>query len=142
MFKELLSNPNKIEPGHLQRHARIQFPMVVAASHFQQRKPGDPIPSAIGSKLAIIGIASYAPDELGLLDRVENSHALWEHAWQVAVFDVSEWQSSADARKFLTQAQVPLQTPVLEMWIDGKKVDGKAGMHAVQESLQKSGLLS
>jgi hypothetical protein len=118
MFKELLSNPKKIEPGLLQRHARVEFPTVVDSSHLQQRKPDDPIPKSIGSKFVIIGIATYAQDELGLLDRVENSHSLWEHQWQVAVFDVSEWQSSADARKFVTQIPVIAQTPILEMWID------------------------
>jgi hypothetical protein len=142
MFKELLSNPKKIEPGQLQRHARLHFSSVVSSSHLHQRKADDPIPKSTGSKFVIIGIATYAPEELGLLDRVENSHSQWEHQWRVAVFDVAEWESSADARKFVTQIPVVTQTPILEMWIDGKVVDTKAGLRMVQESLQKSGLLS
>ena len=142
MFKELLSNPKKIEPGQLQRHARMHFPSVVSSSHLQRHKPDDPIPQSTGSKFVIIGIATYAPEELGLLDRVENSHSLWENQWQVAVFDMTEWESSTDTRKFVTQIPLITQTPILEMWIDGKVVDTKAGLRMVQESLQKSGLLS
>lgn len=142
MFKELLSNARKIEPGQLQRDARAQFPSVVKASHLRQRKANDPIPSSGGSKLIILGIATYAPEELGLLDRVENSHALWEQQWEVAVFDVTEWDSAAEARKFVTQSPTVTQTPILETWVDGKIVDTKSGLHMVQESLQKSGLIS
>jgi hypothetical protein len=142
MFKELLSNPKRTEPGLLQRHARMQFPSVVGSSHLLQRKPDDPIPKSTGSKFVIIGIATYAQEELGLLDRLENSHSLWESQWQVAVFDVAEWQSSADARRYVTQIPVISQTPILETWIDGNIVDTKAGLRMVQESLQKSGLLT
>jgi hypothetical protein len=142
MFKELLSNSKKIEPGQLQRHARAQFSSVVSSSHLQQRQPDDPIPKSAGSRFVIIGVATYAQEELGLLDRLENSHSLWEHQWQVAVFDVTEWESPADARKFVTQIPVVAQTPILEMWIDGKVVDAKAGLRKVQESLQQCGLIS
>ena len=112
MFKELLSNPQKIEPGQLQKHARMHFPAVVSASHLQQRKPDDPIPKFSGSKFVIIGIATYAQEELGLLDRVENSHSLWDHQWHVAVFDVTEWESPADAHKFVTQMPVDRKSVV------------------------------
>jgi hypothetical protein len=142
MFKVLLSNPMKIEPGQLQRQARLQFPSVVRSRHLRQRKANDPIPASSGSKFVIIGIATYAQEELGLLDRVENSHSLWENEWEIAVFDVMEWEKPADARKFLTQIPVVTQTPILEMWIDGKVADAKVGLRMVQESLQKSGLLT
>jgi len=142
MFKELLSNPKKIEPGQLQKHARMLFPSVLCSSHLKQRKANAPIPTSTGSKLAIIGVATYAQEELGLLDRLENSHTLWEHQWQVAVFDVTEWTNSADAHRFVPQTAVVTQTPVLEIWIDGKVVDSKTGLRMVQESLQNFGILS
>jgi hypothetical protein len=142
MFKELLSNPKKMEPGQLQKQARLQFPAVVRSSHLQERKPDDPIPQSIGSKFVIIGVATYAQEELGLLDRLENAHSLWENQWEVAVFDLAEWESSADARRFVTQIPVVTQTPVLEIWIDGKAADSKTGLRMVQESMQKLGLLS
>jgi hypothetical protein len=142
MFKELLSNPNKIEPGQLQRHARMHFPSVISASHLQQRKPDGPIPKSSESKFVIIGVASYAQEELALLDRLENSRALWEHQWEVAVFDVTEWTSLADAHRFVPHTAAVTQTPVLEIWIDGKVVDAKTGLRMVQESLQNSGLLN
>lgn len=140
MFKELLTNPHKIEPGQLQKQARLQFPAVLAESHLRQRLPDSPIPAT--KNYAIIGVASYAPDELGLLDRVENAHALWDRQWQVAVFDVMEWQSPADAHKYLRQAQAPSQTPVLEMWLDGKLAESRMGLRPVHECLQASGLIT
>jgi hypothetical protein len=142
MFKELLDNPLKIEPAQLQANARTQFSALVRSSHLEHRKPDDPIPKFSGSKFVIIGIASYAQEELGLIDRVENAHSLWEHQWQVAVFDLMEWEKSGDAKRYLTQIPVVVQTPVLEMWIDGKIVETKAGFRMVQESLQKFGLVS
>ncbi|MBI2805169.1 MAG: hypothetical protein HYX68_09355 [Planctomycetes bacterium] len=142
MFKELLSNADRIDPGQLQTNARMRFPAVIRASHLREKKPNDPIPTTSESKFVIIGIASYAPDEMALLDRLENAHAVWEQDWEVAVFDVMEWKSSADACKFVTQIPAATQTPILEMWIDGKVVDTKTGLRLVQESLQKFGILS
>jgi hypothetical protein len=141
MFKELLNNPKKIEPGQLQKDARMQFPAALCSSHLKQRQANAPIPTS-GSNFVIIGVATYAQEELGLLDRLENSHSLWEHQWEVAVFDVMEWMSSADAHRFVSQTAGVTQTPILEMWIDGKVVDTKAGLRMVQELLLKSGLLA
>ena len=127
-FKELLSNPSKMEPGLLQRQARTRFSSVVASSHLLQRLPDDPIPSHGGSRFAIIGVASYSPEELGLLDQIENSHSIWQNQWKIAVFDVAEWTGAADAARYVPQVAPVAQSPVVALWTDGQLTDTKTGL--------------
>src|SRR5262245_53105905 len=103
MFYELLDNSQRIEPGRLQLRARQRFPTLVQKSDLQQALPGDPRHTSNKSRYLILGVATYSPDDLRLLDEVESSHAQWEQHWNVAVFDVMECKDMADVRQFTPQ---------------------------------------
>lgn len=99
MFHELLANPKHIEPGILQSDARKAFPGVVAASHLQVRKRAVNVPAS--GIFAIIGVATYSPKDLQLLDDVETGHPHWENRLRVAVFDVADCKDAAEVGQLL-----------------------------------------
>ncbi len=103
---------------------------------------GDPIPTSNGSKYVIIGVATYAPEELKFLDKVDSSHSNWGMEWTVAVFDVMECKSMSDIPKFVPQLPVMSQTPVVEVWVGGELIDVRTGLRMTLEALQKIGILS
>jgi hypothetical protein len=139
MFHELLDNPNRCEPGPLQSAARRRFPSIVQKSHLGQRDPGDAIPSS--GKYAIIGIATYSPDELRLLDEVETAYPRWGTTSRVAVFDVMECKDMEDVKKHIPAFATVVQTPVVALWDGGKLVSAQTGLRMTREVLQDAGLL-
>lgn len=142
MFQELLDNPRPIEPGCLQTHARQQFPAVVRISHLRRRVADEPTPAASESRYVILGIASYAPDELRLLDELESSHPQWHGQWQVAVFDLMECTSPAEVQRFAPQSAAVVQSPAVEIWEGGRLLEANSGLRSTREALRKHGILS
>ncbi|HLN32455.1 MAG TPA: hypothetical protein VK395_32305 [Gemmataceae bacterium] len=139
MFHELLDNPKGNEPGPLQSNAHRLFPSVVKKSHFERRLPSDPVPS--DGKYIILGIATYSPEELQLLDDVEAAHQHWDKASKVVVFDVMECRDMNDMRGYVPPLGVVVQTPVVAFWDGGKLVESQTGLRMTRELLQNRGLL-
>jgi hypothetical protein len=139
MFHELLENPKRLEPGPLQSDARRLFPAIVQRSHLEQHVPGSAVPTT--GKYVIIGVATYSPDELRLLDDLEAAHARWGGTSKVVVFDVLDCNDMNDMRKHVPSLMVVVQTPVVAFWDGGKLVASQTGLHLRHEVLHKAGLL-
>jgi hypothetical protein len=139
MFRELLDNVGRLEAGPLQSAARQRFPLIVKKSHLERRVVDDPVPC--DGKYIIIGIASYSPRDLRLLDDVDAAYALWKDAAKVAVFDLMECRDMNDVGRFLLNAVDVRQTPVVEIWDDGQLVTFQTGLPMTHKVLQNAGLL-
>lgn len=141
MFRELLDNPSRREPRDLQSEARQQFPGVVKRSHFESRLPGDPIPS-IG-KYIVIGVATYAPDDLKLLDDVDATYPQWQAQFKIAVFDMLECKSLCDVQNYVPSPSfmAVVQTPVVAFWDKGSPLALNVGLHKSREILRQTGVL-
>jgi hypothetical protein len=139
MFKELLDNPSRIEPGPLQKTARQQFPAVVGKSHLKQHTSGSDVPTS--GKYTIIGIATYSPLELQLLDDLDATYPQWGSTGMVAVFDLMECSDLGDARKHLPIFATVKQTPVVAIWDDGRLIASQTGLRMTREALQGAGFL-
>ena len=138
MFSELLDNKKSlVEPGPLQTRARKQFPSVVQKSHLKPYMPGSEIPSS--GKYAILGIATYSPLELQLLDDLEAISPQW--VGEVAVFDLMECSDHCDMRNHLPMFAVIRQTPVVAIWDKGELIASQTGLRMTREALQNAGFL-
>ena len=138
MFHELLNNPNQREPGPLQADARVLFPSVVKKSHLVERVPG-PLPSS--GKFLILGVATYSPAELRLLDEVEAAHARWKNTTTVYVFDMTQCQSMSDVRGYVPPFFAVVQTPVVVWGDGGKEIAAETGLRMTQDVLTRAGIL-
>ena len=138
MFHELLLNPRRLEPGQLQSIARGKFPSIVTQSHLEQHVPGSPVP--IHGKFVIIGVATYSPDELRLLDEVEAAYAQWGKT-KVVVFNVLDCNDMNDMRRHVPPLMMVVQTPIVALWDNGKLVTSQTGLRMTREVLQNAGLL-
>jgi hypothetical protein len=139
MFHELLANAGRLEPGPLQTAARQQFPSIVKKSHLERRVVGDPVPC--DGKYIIIGIASYSPHDLRLLDEIDAAYALWKDVAKVSVFDLMECRDMNDVGRFLLNAVDVRQTPVVELWDDGQLVTFQTGLPMTHKVLRNAGFL-
>jgi|SRR6516165_2227405 hypothetical protein len=140
MFHELLDNPQRREPGPLQAFARQLFPSIVKQSHLGQRLPGSIVPDR--GTYVILGVASYAPNELRLLDDVEAAHPRWAANVTVVVFDVMQCTDMDEMRRYVPPFAVVSQTPVVAVWDRGKRVAAETGLRQTREALQKAGVLT
>jgi hypothetical protein len=151
MFRELLDNPNRIEPGPLQAAARKQFPDVVRRSHLEFFKVGQHAP--YNGKYALIGIAVYSPKELELLDAIDAAYSDWRGTAKVAVFDLMECKDPRDALEhyfppppyglgpLLFVPRLVPQSPIVGVW-DGAVLKAiETGLHDAQKLLRNEGLL-
>lgn len=139
MFSELLSNPTAIEPGLLQTLARQRFASIVQNSHLEHRVVSHRVPS--NGRYIIIGVASYSPLELQLLDDVDAAYPQWKDTAKVAVFDLMECKDMNELNKLLLKVASVTQTPVVAMWDGGKVVAFETGLHKTREVLQNARLL-
>lgn len=141
MFHELLNNPTRREPGPLQIDARKEFQNVIKQSHFEQRLPGAPIPNT--GKYIIIGVATYAPDDLKLLDEVDATHAQWRGEFKIAVFDILQCKDKDDVQNYVpSRSFMPvIQTPVVAYWEQGSPLAMQVGLHKTREMLRQTGVL-
>jgi hypothetical protein len=139
MFHELLENPTGREPGPLQANARQLFTSVLERSHLKPRLPGAPVPDE--GEYVILGVASYSPDELQLLDEVEAVHHQWAASSKVAVFDLTTCKGMTDMKGYLPPLSVVAQSPVVALWDRGKLIASTTGLHMTRELLRNRGLL-
>jgi hypothetical protein len=139
MFRELLDNPTRLEPGPLQRDVRHRFPSIIQKSHLEQHVPGSPIPNS--GKYIVIGVASYSRDELRLLDDLDAAYPEWANASRVGVFDVLDCKDMNDMRRHLPIFMMVAQTPVVALWDNGNLVASQTGLRMTHEVLQSAGFL-
>jgi hypothetical protein len=140
MFHELLDNPNHREPGSLQSEARRLFPSIVKKSHLEQRMARSPVPKR--GKYVIIGVATYSPDDLRLLDEVEAAYRQWQKKSKIVVFDLMECKDMCDVREYVPPFSEVVQTPVVALWDSGKPIAFQTGLRMTREVLQNAGLLT
>jgi hypothetical protein len=146
MFHELLDNPNRIEAGRLQAAARKQFPDVVQRSHLELFKAGQHSPYS--GKYALIGIASYSPRELQLLDAVDAAYPDWRDIAKVAVFDLMECKDPRDVLEHyllyqLTSPSIRFvpQSPIVGIWDGAVLLALETGLYDTQKLLRNERLL-
>jgi hypothetical protein len=150
MFHELLENPNKIEPGHLQASARKLFPDVVRKSHLELFTRGQSFPQH--GKYVLIGVAVYSPKELQLLDAVDAAYSQWRNISQVAVFDLMEYKDRYDLQMhFLSPPMyqpnprfyfrfIP-ESPVVGLWDGSVLTSLETGFYGAEKLLRNEGFL-
>jgi hypothetical protein len=128
MFVELLlpAKPSVL-PGDQQRKANLLFPELVSRSSMHLWKPGDPIDAA-GRRL-LVGVATYSPRDLELLDRLEEYLRVWS-AERVDVFNIDDCKAQDDFCKYVPGLVKVLQTPVVGLWINGALSTSATGQPA------------
>jgi hypothetical protein len=149
MFRELLENPNRIEPGPLQAAARKRFPGVVRRSHLDYFCMSQHPPYS--GKYILIGVASYSPDELQLLDAVDAAYPAWRGTAKVAVFDLTECK---DPRGVLAHYSPPppypppvplsfnsVQSPIVGIWDGAARMALVTGLYDAQKLLRNERFL-
>lgn len=139
MFHELLENTQRLEPGILQADVRKRFPSTVQKSHLEPHVPGSTVPRS--GQYVVIGVATYAPEELRLLDDMEAAFPQWGKTSKVAVFDVLDCKNMDDMRRHLAPFMIAKQTPVVALWNNGKLIASQTGLHMTHEVLRGAGFL-
>ena len=133
-FADLLTAQPPFDPADLQSRAQQSFPSRVAQSHLSMRKPCNPIPST--GVFIVIGVASYSPMELQLLDDVDAAHHNWHNHAQVAVFDVLDCQTTADFERYLPGIGLVAQSPVVAIWQHGRLLLKQTGLRMVGDAVR------
>jgi hypothetical protein len=133
MFAELLENPARREPADLQSEARCKFASYVTRSQLLGRQASAPIP--FGSYI-VIGIASYSPLELALLDEVNGKFADWQHRFKIATFDMAACQTVSEVMLYLPGLGPVARTPIVALWQDKQLVQESQGLHETRELLK------
>ncbi|HTU27194.1 MAG TPA: hypothetical protein VMF30_17435 [Pirellulales bacterium] len=140
-FADILTVRSGDDPVEAQRQARQRFPAQVGQSRLSLRSPTVPVPSA-GVHL-ILGVASYSPRELGLLDEVDATLGGDNgRAADVAVFDVLDCQQASDFQKFIPGLPPVYETPVVGVIAGGKLVESAAGLDEVEGVLRRHNVLA
>jgi len=139
-FAELLVNSRGRMPGDVQAEAAREFCCRVRKSRLYLRRPDEPLASGT---VVVLGVASYSPEELTLLDDID---ARYDHRppdiTRVDVFNVLDCHSQQDFQKFLPGSQSDVhQTPVLGIWIDQQLQSIVTGLAAVRKTLASLGML-
>jgi hypothetical protein len=149
MFRELLDNPNRIEPGPLQAAARKQFPDVARKSHLDFLNAGRHPPYS--GKYVLIGIAIYSPNELQLLDAVDAAYPDWRGTAKVGVFDLMECKDPREVLRHyfpsppsrlspLGFSFVP-HSPIVGIWDGAVLMAVETGLYDAQKLLRNERLL-
>ncbi len=139
-FSSLLTFRKGKAPRDAQDKARLDFPIRVSQSRMTLRDPARTIPAS-GTHF-IIGIATYAPGELDLLDQVEAAlRGGTAEMPEVEVFDVLDCQTPSDFRRFIPGIDAVYRTPVIGVICDGKLVDQATGLAEVASSLRRLNVL-
>lgn len=152
MFAELLSNPQgRVRPPELQAAAARDFSSLVDKSHLTLASENLPIAD---ESFALIGIASYSPLELEMLDEVDSQFDQWKSIGNVYVFDIASFQRQALLQEFLVTAcrhadlssscslSKPIeQTPVLVLVKSRKLIAVQQGLACTRNVLKTWGAL-
>ena len=110
-------------------------------SKFKLRKPSVPISES--GKHFIIGIATYAAPELGLLDHLQESLRNGKSGMpDVEVFDVLDCKNLGDFEKFIPGINGVQRSPVMGVISDGKLIDHATGLAEVMSSLRRFNVLN
>jgi len=140
-FSSLLKYRKGKSPSEAQKKARSDFPRQVLQSKFKLRKPSVPISES--GKHFIIGIATYAAPELGLLDHLQESLRNGKSGMpDVEVFDVLDCKNLGDFEKFIPGIDGVQRTPVMGVISDGKLIDHANGLAEVMNSLRRFNVLN
>lgn len=126
LFKELLDNPDRITAGELQASAQGRFPEMVQNSSLSLRRIGDEM--AADKIVAIIGIATWSPLELQLLDEINDSYPMWSGSREVFVFDLAACKDYADAVAHLSHPPNSIATPMLIIRKDREIIGSSVGI--------------
>ena len=122
------------DPSERQRQAAQKFPELVNASHMHLWSPGEPVHSQ-GLRLLLGLSASYAVNELELLDTIETALAAKGKPIWVDVLDVAQ-RSETDLLTAFPGIGKFSQTPILGVWSLGRQTDVLQGFHAGQWALE------
>lgn len=139
-FADLLTAQAPFDPADLQFRAQQSFPSRVSQSHLSMRMPCTSIPNT--GVVVVIGVASYSPMELHLLDEVNLAFTKWPNEVQIAVFDVLECQTMADFEKYLPGVGSIVQSPVVAVWQNGELTAKQTGLRMVREALKARRILN
>lgn len=136
-FAELLANPANRSAADIQSDAEREFSNRVSGSRLVARKANGISPSG---RSVILGVASYSPNELQMLDEMDASDGIAR--FDVQVFDVMNCRSHDDFGRFIPDAPKRVeQSPVVGVYEDGQLVRFETGLHCVRETLNRLGLL-
>ena len=134
-FSSLLNYVQGRQPGEAQASARSDFPNRFCRSRLKLRKPDSRIP-VTGDRF-IIGVASYSPEELSLLDQLEKSlNNGTSGAIEVEVFDVLNCSNPKDFEKYIPGIDGVYRTPLIGVIHDGQLVARATGLEEVVETLR------
>ena len=139
MFAELLENPARREPTDLQSEARCKFASYVTRSHLVGRQASAPIP--FGGYI-VIGVASYSPLELALLDEVNRKFADWQHGFKIATFDLAACKTASELSQYLPGLAPVARSPIVAVWQDKQLVHECQGLHEARQLLKVRSVIS
>jgi hypothetical protein len=135
-FTSLLKFTQGQLPAAAQELAHERFPGTVFGSGLRLRRPFEPIPPQ--GRHFIIGVASYSPPELQLLDDLETSlHQPGSISNDFEVFDVLDCHEMSDFARFIPGIAEVYRTPVLGIIIDGTLVQQASGLEDVKSALRR-----
>lgn len=140
-FSALLQVSEETLPDEAQRKARTNFPQRVLRSKLALRIPSDPISKS--GRHFVIGIASYSPEELRLLDELESMlEKATSETLDVEVFDVLDCHQMSDFEMFIPGIDGVYRTPVIGVISNGKLIDKAAGLADVIATLRRFNVLN
>ena len=137
-FASLLANPGADSPAIVQKNAERRFGQQVSRSGLHRREPSEPVPAGL---YVVIGIATYSPLELALLDDLDFRSPSWANGLRIDVFSVLECQSIDEVRKYLPGITQELrQTPIVGVWNDRELTACAIGLRESQDLLGRVGV--
>jgi hypothetical protein len=140
-FSSLLSYRRGHSPADAQKKARSAFPRKVAGSRLTLRDPEQPLPPSV--RHFIIGVATYAADELGLLDELDSALGKGkDETTDVAVFDVLDCERMTDFQRYIPGIDGVYDTPVIGVIMDGKLIDRATGLSGVLSTLRRFNVIA
>ncbi len=117
-FIDLLKTNGKLSPAQQQQQAAEQFRSVVDQSHMENWRPGEALPTQ--GKQILIGVASYSPSVLDILDALEAKLAVGATQDEtIYLFDLSAIPELRDFEDYFPGIGKVYQTPVIGFWKDG-----------------------
>lgn len=133
-FSKLLQRELASNPGEQQRQAVKQFRVAVESSRFKPWALKN-VGSETGKRL-VMGIATYVPAELALLDDINERLCNGSGSIGVEVFNVLDCANQNDVNIRVPGIACAHQTPIVALWQDGEFCQSEQGAKA-RELLQR-----